>query len=317
METTLRKRFLCAALAGLGLVVPAAGVAAARPAVTDDGLFRTTAWPTAVKLPASSPLASPSTADGGPGIQIIGGVPATESYPFSASIQVEDGDDPNFHRCGGTLISQLWVQTNAHCVTDIHTGAPLDPALFHIRVGSNDRTTGGVVRGVTGVRVYPTWNWGEEDGLDDELGDLALLKLDAPVSVKPIQMAQSGPGAGTEIRVIGWGFENPNGEGDLPTKLNQLDTTVRQPVECSMGVIPSGKGELCVDTPGAAGTCFGDSGSPAIQKISGEWQLVGSNSRGNGFVCTEGPDVFTDISYFKSWIRQVVVGAETTAASGR
>jgi hypothetical protein len=118
---------------------------------------------------------------------IVGGTPAP-SYSAVASLQLTYGGDPDFHWCGGTLIDAWDVQTNAHCVTNepaqgsaqraaanlrfsswlathpapngansINFG---DPSIWHLRIGSNDRLHGGVVRGVSTITVFRTWGWG-------------------------------------------------------------------------------------------------------------------------------------------------------------
>uniref|UniRef100_UPI003F49850D S1 family peptidase n=1 Tax=Actinomadura sp. CA-154981 TaxID=3240037 RepID=UPI003F49850D len=248
--------------------------------------------------------------------QIIGGVPASEPYTFIASIQVDSHGDPNWHRCGATLIAKDWIQTNAHCVTDQSPPySAEDPSLFHVRIGSNNRLEGGVVRKVSGISVFPTWNWGADDGLDDELGDIALMKLDEPVPYIPVRIAAGSPSPGSKIRVLGWGFDSPEEIEPLPVNLNQLDTGIIEPGNCSAGSLPLTKGELCVDSPDEnAATCGGDSGGPAVMRVDKRWQIVGSVSRHPRDVCGDGANIFTDVTYYKQWVEKNLRQAVTHAS---
>ncbi|MEV1171239.1 serine protease [Nonomuraea sp. NPDC049784] len=233
---------------------------------------------------------------------IVGGTTATENYPFMVSLQTSKDGDPNHHICGGSLIARNWVETNAHCVTN-SDGSAKDPSLYHVRVGSNDRTTGGTVANVTGIEVYPGWDWLADDGVDNYVGDVALLRLDRKISSGVITVADQTPPEGTAVRVLGWGRLNPDGSGDQPTQLQQLDTSVLDTETCGEG---DSFGELCAETPGSAGPCNGDSGGPAIEKADGRWVLVGSDSRGTTDLCGDGPDVFTNVTLYRSWIRGVI-----------
>lgn len=255
-------------------------------------------------LGLSTVTAGTAYASGDPKPHIVGGTPATENYPFVVSLQVNKNGDPNHNTCGGSLIATDWVETNAHCVTN-RDGSAKDPSLYHIRVGSNDRTTGGTVASVTRIEVFPTWDWFANDGVDNNVGDIALLRLDRKISSGVIAIADQTPPPGSPLRELGWGRPNPDGSGDPPTQLQQLDTTVLAPTVCGDGTVIGG-GELCIDTPGSTGTCNGDSGGPAVEKVDGRWVLVGSNSRGISDLCGDAPDIDTDVVQYRSWIRGVI-----------
>ncbi|MFD8865280.1 S1 family peptidase [Streptomyces sp. NPDC059590] len=257
---------------------------------------------------------NPST----PTPRIIGGHDATENYSFIVSLQKERNGDPDGHRCTGALIRKDWVVTAAHCVTEPGTGSDpytvMDPALFHVRVGSNDRTTGGTVAKIKKIEVDPGYKW-----LDDrsEGYDVALLQLDTAVTNKPVALAPTSTKEGTAVRQLGWGYTSTADVGDvskLPVKLQELDTTVLNPAAEECRVDAGGddawgirEGDVCTDNPqDTYGPCNGDSGSPLLRKVNGRWQIVGVDSRGIGEVCGSTPDIYTDLHYHRSWLTSVI-----------
>ncbi|MEU1665775.1 serine protease [Streptomyces sparsogenes] len=257
---------------------------------------------------------NPST----PTPRIIGGHDATENYSFIVSLQKERNGDPDGHRCTGALIRKDWVVTAAHCVTTAGTdSAPftvMDPALFHVRVGSNDRTTGGTVAKVKRIEVDPKYQARDDRS---EGYDVALLQLDTALANKPVALAPTSTKAGTPVRQLGWGYTATADVGDptkLPVKLQELDTKVIDPSTEKCRVDSTGddswgirEGDVCTDNPqDTYGPCGGDSGSPLLKKVYGRWQLVGVDSRGVGEICGSTPDIYTDLHYHRSWLYSVI-----------
>jgi secreted trypsin-like serine protease len=209
---------------------------------------------------------------------IVGGHNATQTYSFMVSLQSSSGS----HSCGGSLIKANWVVTAAHCGT---------PA--QVRIGSNNRTSGGTVARVSRRIAHPS-------------GDIALLQLSTSVSQQPIAVAASSGAVGTQTRIIGWGQTCPTrGCGAAPVTLQELDTSIVNDSECSGGGI-AGSTEICTDNTGnTAGACYGDSGGPEIKQVNGVWQLIGATSRSGGSAtCTREPSIYVDVPAFRSWISQ-------------
>jgi hypothetical protein len=206
---------------------------------------------------------------------IIGGHNASETYSFMASFQNTSGG----HFCGAALIRPTWIVTAAHCV------AGETPSGVQFRIGTTNRTSGGVV-----AKAKRFVNHGT--------ADTSLVELTAPVAVKPVSVAASAP-AGSPIRIIGWGCTASPNCGPAPTILQEVDTTILPDSQCG-----TGQYELCLSNAGGKSACYGDSGGPALLGTPGNWTIAG-DTHGGPAVC--GTDVFTyaELPAIRSWIDSV------------
>ncbi len=236
------------------------------------------------------------------GTDIVGGHEPSQAYPAMASLQIDHNGDPNWHICGAFLVSHRWAETNAHCVTNFPDGSAKDPKLFHLRIGSPNRTSGGVVVGVTAVLPHANWSWAQGPG---PVADIALLRLDTYVQLQPFEIGAQVRDRST-VRLLGWGVTEPSGEGPLPVDLQELDTRLVPAERCTAaGITP---GEICVANPhGTDGACYGDSGGPAMQRVARQrWAAVGGASRETTPACGTGPAVYTDATYYRDWMFTVM-----------
>lgn len=178
--------------------------------------------------------------------------------------------------CSGTLISQQWVLTAAHCV-----GGVTDPREMTVRVGTNVRM-GGQVRRAAALYSFP--------GYMGAHNDVALLKLEFPVyGIQPIPLAwnaqsfrwdgySGGPFTKYDDGVIaGWGTSSTSGK--WPNNLQFKGVSI-YPTQLDSG------GWRTI--PVSAGPCPGDSGGPLMVSINGQLYQVG---------VTKGADCTTSGNY--------------------
>lgn len=248
----------------------------------------------AAVLPATASLALAGDDDGGFDTQIVGGVEASEEYPFMVSMQ-QNWTGEYSHSCGGALISDTWVVTAQHCVA---IGSPQDTQL---RINSHDNTSGG--------ETIQAKQFVVPEG--DENADIALIELAEPSKEgTPIKIAKEVGDAESATRIIGWGATDPEGS-QYPTQLQELDTKILDPQPCLDHEELNHDGqpfrtdsEICTDnTGGNSGACFGDSGGPQIRKEADEWVLIGATSRGTS-VCAEAPSIYTSVPAYADWITE-------------
>lgn len=224
--------------------------------------------------------AAPSSGGGVFQPDIVGGTPAP-AYSFMASMQSLSGS----HRCGASVVHPNWAVTAKHCVSGV------SPSSLRLRVGSNNRTSGGVLVADTAHFLHPT-------------ADLALMRIGTvPATFPPIRIATSSGPVGTAVRIMGWGQTCPTPGGcGAPIQSQQFNTTIVSDTQC-LGI--NAASEICTgNNGGSGGACYGDSGGPEVKSVSGALQLIGATSRsGGGSTCAVRPSIYVDVPFFRSWIQ--------------
>ncbi|MEM1272811.1 MAG: trypsin-like peptidase domain-containing protein [Pseudomonadota bacterium] len=127
--------------------------------------------------------------------------------PFAAVGRLDTGTG----FCTATLITSELVLTAAHCLFDgSHDARRPDSSLIFNAGLRNGRVS--AQRGVRASFVHPGYLYGAPDHLERVRTDLAVLRLDRPItdaSVTPLP-AHGRAGRGDEVQVVSYGEEREN-----------------------------------------------------------------------------------------------------------
>ncbi|XP_039451329.1 trypsin-2-like [Culex pipiens pallens] len=226
--------------------------------------------------------------------KIVGGFQIDISeVPYQVSLQWYGR-----HACGGSIISERWILTAAHCMDD-----NLDPATHQVRVGSTEHADGGRLVPVLSIHVHPNY-----DDRDLQF-DYTLLELDETLefgeTVQPIELATEEPKDGELSLVSGWGqTQNEEESRDL---LRAVVVPIVDRTRCGEAyrvdfeTLPESM--ICAGDweQGGRDACYGDSGGPLV--VDGK--LAGIVSTGDGCAKPGAPGIYANVVTVREWIREV------------
>lgn len=217
---------------------------------------------------------------------IVNGTEA-ETTPWQVLLRSE-GE----HFCGGSILDAKTIVTAAHCLEG-ETASGLT-----VRAGvteANDST--GQDRPVASFTNHPRY-------AEDELGDIAIVKLAEPLTlggnVQAIAPATAGDIAqATNATVTGWGAVSE--DGDSSNTLLTATVPLVDDASCSAQLDTDAITEVCAGGIGTD-TCYGDSGGPLVVETANGPRLAGITSWGDE--CGgETPGVYAEVPAFADFLK--------------
>lgn len=232
-------------------------------------------------------------------------------YQVAMLLQLRSG---TLRQCGGSLISQRFVLTAAHCLTDAVSGKLYVGATTYANATAAEQRFEVQQQD---FNIYPGYlGFGGYN-------DLALIRLPQSATpsarVQPIALArrfmQQPLLQGQLVSSSGWGATgdelNATARPIEEVKpLQYVNVQVLEQQRCICLFLPglvSASRHICTDGTGGRGACEGDSGGPLVYQWRNVSYLIGLTSFGNAMGCELGsPTVHTRITSYLEWIMEEV-----------
>ncbi|KAJ3652935.1 hypothetical protein Zmor_018858 [Zophobas morio] len=235
------------------------------------------------------------------GPRIVNGEVAQEGqFPWQVGVVATRAFE--LHYCSGSIISESWILTAAHCIYDAD-----EIVVLYDTLNLDD---------VENTSLSITMDYVVHNNYDNTTltNDIGLVHLNSSLSlsdtVQAIALAEDELASGSEVTVIGWGSTGDDDHSENYTVLRYITVNTIDNEECVAAYGPDVVQPSVVCTnPGTPvkNPCRSDGGDPAVVNADTDPVHVAIFSFLSTYGC-EDPDFpagFTRTAYYRDWIKTV------------